>query len=181
VSGNALAETQVFGTLAGKSAAHFAGGRGIPETAGAAAAVEEVKEANRIWRTAKSPGVRPFQVRERLRETMWQTCGVERAAEALKQGRGDLEEIQRDLIPALRAHPGGDETIGSYPQELQDAWEAKMMAGLAELVLASALAREESRGHHNRLDFPETEKEPRHVFVSRKDGLRFGQVKRVSR
>jgi succinate dehydrogenase/fumarate reductase flavoprotein subunit len=112
---------------------------------------------------------------------MWQTCGVERAAEALKQGRGDLEENRRDLIPALRAHPGGDETIRSYPQELRDAWEAKMMAGLAELVLASALAREESRGNHNRLDFPETEKEPRHVFVSRKDGLRFGKVKRVSR
>lgn len=181
VSGNALAETQVFGAIAGGSAAEFAGGRGFSETGSAAAAIEEVREAGRNLRTAKSGGVRPFQIRERLRETMWKTCGVEREAEGLKQGRRDLEILRRDLIPALAVYPGGAEAIRIYPQELQDAWEVKMMAGLADLVLSSALAREESRGHHNRADFPETEKESRHVLVSRKQGVRFGKVKRLPR
>jgi len=181
VSGNALAETQVFGAIAGKSAAEFAGGRRSFEKAGAAAAIEEIREANRKLRTAKTQGVRPFQVRDRLRETMWKTCGIEREAKGLREGMRDLHNIQGDLIPSLTVYPGEDETIRSYPQELQDAWEVKMMAELANLVLSSALAREESRGNHNRLDFPETEKDPRHVFVSRKEGLRFGKVKKVLR
>ena len=84
-------------------------------------------------------------------------------------------------MPTLTVYAGEAESIKGYPQELQEAWEVKMMAGLADLVLSSALAREESRGHHNRTDFPETGKEPRHIFVSRKNGLRFGNVKRGSR
>jgi aspartate oxidase len=52
---------------------------------------------------------------------------------------------------------------------------------LADLVLSAALTREESRGNHNRSDFPETEQETRHIFISQKQGVEFGKVKRVSR
>jgi succinate dehydrogenase/fumarate reductase flavoprotein subunit len=84
-------------------------------------------------------------------------------------------------MPLLSVSAGEAEAIGRYPQELQDAWELKAMIGLADQVLAAALAREESRGNHNRLDFPEPAPEPRHIFISRKRGLEFGRVKRVSR
>jgi succinate dehydrogenase/fumarate reductase flavoprotein subunit len=181
VSGNALAETQVFGAITGASAARFAKERDFPEKGKTAAAGNEVQEECRNLRAPKAGGLRPFQVRRRLREAMWKNCGVEREAEGLRQGRGDLETLRRDLIPALTVYAGKTEPIQSYPLELQDAWEVKMMAGLADLVLSSALTREESRGHHNRTDFPETEKEPRHIFVSRRQGLRFGKVKRAAR
>jgi fumarate reductase (CoM/CoB) subunit A len=181
VSGNALAETQVFGAIAGRSAAEFARGKDVPEAEEAAAAVEEVNEAHRKWRKTKISGVRPFQARERLRQTMWKACGVERMAEGLRQGRGDLETLRRELIPGLTVYPGEGETTKRYPQELQEAWETKMMTELADLVLISAIAREESRGHHNRSDFPEAEKTPRHVLISRKEGVRFGRVKRWGR
>lgn len=178
VSGNALAETQVFGAISGASAAQFAKGRGLSEAGRAAAALGEVREACRNFQMAKAGGLRPFQIRERLQETMWTACGVEREAEGLKRGRGKVESLQRDFMPALSVYAKEAGSIKSYPQELQEAWEVKMMAELADLVLSSALAREESRGHHNRHDFPETAEEPRHAFVSRKQGLRFGKVKR---
>jgi fumarate reductase (CoM/CoB) subunit A len=178
VSGNALAETQVFGAIAGGSAAQFAAGRGFCKTESAAAGIAEAREACRNFQMAKAGGLRPFQIRERLQDTMWKNCGVERMAEGLKQGRADLETLRKDFMPVLSVYAGEAGSIRSYPQELQEAWEVKMMAGLADLVLSSALAREESRGHHNRHDFPETDKEPRHAFVSRKQGLRLGKVKR---
>ena len=89
VSGNALAETQVFGAIAGRGPPSLRRGRGFFGK-GSAAAIEEVREADRNLRMAKRSGARPFQVRERLREVMWKTCGVEREAEGLKQGRGDI-------------------------------------------------------------------------------------------
>jgi len=181
VSGNALAETQVFGAIAGESAARFAAGRGFSGAEKTAAAVAEVREACRNLRVTRADGLRPFQIRERLQETMWQNCGVEREAEGLRRGRADLETLRKDLMPLLSVSAGEAEAIGRYPQELQDAWELKAMIGLADQVLAAALAREESRGNHNRLDFPEPAPEPRHIFISRKRGLEFGRVKRVSR
>ena len=181
VSGNALAETQVFGAIAGGSAARFAEGRGFSGAGKTAAAVEEVREACRNLRAAKAGGIRPFQIRERLQETMWKNCGVEREAEGLKQGRADLETLRKEFMPVLSVSAGEAESIRSYPRELQDAWELKMMIGLADLVLSAALTREESRGNHNRSDFPETEQETRHIFISRKQGVEFGKVKRVSR
>jgi len=181
VSGNALAETQVFGAIAGGSAARFAEGRAFSGAGRTAAAIEEVREACRDLRAAKAGGLRPFQIRERLQGTMWKNCGVEREAEGLKQGRADLETLRKDFVPVLSVYAGEAEAIRSYPRELQDAWELKMMIELADLVLSAALTREESRGNHNRIDFPETEQETRHIFITRKQGLEFGKVKRVSR
>ncbi len=55
-----------------------------------------------------------------------------------------------------------------------------MMVTLAGLVLSSALFRKETRGHHLRTDHPEMEENARHVFLSKKEGLTFGTVKRIS-
>ncbi len=181
VSGNALAETQVFGAIAGGSAARFSRERDFSGKEKIVAAAEEMGEECDIFQAEKAGGLRPHRIRKRLQETMWNHCGVERDAEGLRKGRADLETLQRELMPVLTAQAGKAGSFPSYPQELQDAWEVKMMSGLAGLVLSSALAREESRGHHNRIDFPETAREARHIFLSRKRGLRFGNVKRIAR
>lgn len=181
ISGNALAETQVFGAIAGEAAARFARDRGFSDLRNTASAINEVREAGRNLGAKKPGGLRPFQIRARLQETMWKNCGVEREEEGLKRGREDVQSLQKDLMPALSVYANAPQSIRSYPQELQEAWEAKMMAELADLVLASALMREESRGHHNRLDFPKVDKDPRHIFVSRGRGWRLGKVRRISR
>ena len=45
--------------------------------------------------------------------------------------------------------------IGIYNLELREAIEANLMLDAAELTFGSALFRKESRGHHNRVDYPD--------------------------
>ena len=44
------------------------------------------------------------------------------------------------------------------------------MIELAELVILSALQRKESRGHHFRLDYPQTDSAAQHTSIQMVDG-----------
>ena len=55
--------------------------------------------------------------------------------------------------------------IRRFCYEVQEAYEVRGMVDLAEIVILSALARKESRGHHLRLDYPQTDPVPVHTSV----------------
>jgi succinate dehydrogenase/fumarate reductase flavoprotein subunit len=112
---------------------------------------------------------------------MWKRCGVERESVDLRQGLEEIKQIERDLLPRMSIGSGKSGPVESYPQELMEAWELMRMATLAGQVISSAIARKETRGHHLRADYPETEREARHIFLSREKGLRMGKVKRMTR
>jgi L-aspartate oxidase len=91
---------------------------------------------------AAAAGATPEAATERwiaeLRGLMWQYAGL------LRDGDG-LREAQRRL----------DALIVTMPRGLfRRALEARNLHTVAELVVASALGREESRGAHYRNDFP---------------------------
>ena len=69
--------------------------------------------------------------------------------EALAKGADHLRELQGRL-PKV----GVRDTSRSWNTELVGALEAANMLDIAECMLASALRREESRGAHQRTDFP---------------------------
>ena len=176
ISGNALAETQVFGAKAGSSAAAFAKGRGIP---GTKELMLEMKRAETLLdRLGRRPGrfLRPSQVRKRMQEIMWRRCGVEREADGLRRGMAELAVIEKEDLPAMSAAGSG-----AYPQELLDALEVRMMVPLCRLVLQSAFFREESRGHHMRADYPLSHSEAKHVVLAREREPWAREVKRVGR
>ena len=180
VSGNALAETQVFGALAGQSAAAFAQDRKFPEAGKIRMEIKEVEQECQSFLKSKDQSLRPFRVRRHLQETMWKRCGIERESEGMQQGIEEIKQIERDLLPRVSIFSGKNESAGSYPQELMEAWELKMMVTLAGLVISSAFSREETRGHHLRSDYSETKKEAHHISISKGKGLRRSTVKRVS-
>ena len=180
VSGNALAETQVFGALAGASAAAFARSRKDRQAANVRDETKEMETEGRHFLERKDSSLRPFQILRHLQEIMWKGCGIEREARGLEQGREEVQHIERELLPRLSIFAPETEPGTPYLQELQEAWELKMMVTLAGLVLSSALFRKETRGHHLRTDHPEMEENARHVFLSKKEGLTFGAVKRIS-
>jgi succinate dehydrogenase/fumarate reductase flavoprotein subunit len=168
VSGNALAETQVFGALAGASASGWAKRREVETTPLYAEKLKEHEGLVKAWVRKKEKGIRPHRVREILQGVMWECCGVERDAQGLERGMEKLEEIQREMLPRMTIQEHGPNgSFGAYPQELQEALEARMMAELGKLVLASARFREETRGHHMRADFPSPSGEPRHTLVAK--------------
>jgi len=175
ISGNSLTETQVFGAIAGSSAAAFAKERNLPGPMKPRAEMEEVLSSLHRLTLARGHALRPHKFRERLQKTMWEKCGLERDAEGLRQGKSEVEELIREALTEMTV--AGH--MGPYPQEIQEALEVKMMLSLASLVLDSAFFREETRGHHIRTDYPSTSDDPRHIFLIKGKGLWKGEVERV--
>jgi succinate dehydrogenase/fumarate reductase flavoprotein subunit len=124
---------------------------------------------------SRSRSPRPYQLRQRLQNIMWERCGVERDAEGLKRGKAEVDELSREALAGM-AVAGA---CGPYPQEMQEALEVKMMLSLASLVLDSAFFRKETRGHHMRTDYPSSLDVPKHTYLAKGQRLWEGEVARM--
>jgi fumarate reductase flavoprotein subunit len=145
LGGNGVAESTVFGGLAGDAMAAFVAGRPAPRPEPAA------------WRSTVealgAPRGRPagpglYDLLAELREVMWEGAGVVRDAASLRGALGAIDRIERAL-----------DTVGvSGDPALNTAWQdwlsVRNQALAARLIAASALERRESRGAHFRRDFP---------------------------
>jgi fumarate reductase (CoM/CoB) subunit A len=97
---------------------------------------------------------------------MWQHCGPVRDGEGLALAQRLLDELAEGWTPRLAAWGGS-----SYVYELGEAFEVRNMVRLAAMVVAAAAARRESRGHHFRSDYPESDPAwQRHTLVRRDAG-----------
>jgi succinate dehydrogenase/fumarate reductase flavoprotein subunit len=135
---NALAETIVFGALAGENAARHA----LATTAPALPREEADEEAARLAAGRTRPeGL--STTRTRLREILWRAAGPVRGKEGLEDGLGALSTLQQVARVGV-----GD------PAERWPALEFENMLIVGEMILRSALIRTESRGAHYRVDFP---------------------------
>jgi L-aspartate oxidase len=76
------------------------------------------------------------RVLKELQQRMWQEAGLLRDAAGLSAMQGELESLRR--VPAAE----------------RSSLELGNLHTVAELIVLSALAREESRGAHYRNDFP---------------------------
>ncbi len=164
-SGNALAETQVFGRRAGIRAAAYAA-----EAARRPLAEAELKEeSERItgFLDERQDSLRPIELKRKIKAIMHEYVHHHRDAAGLNTAINRLRELREKDAPRLQAV--GSKRIYNY--EWEEALEAANMINLAELVAASALARQESRGHHWRSDFPAMRREwEKHTIARRKDG-----------
>jgi fumarate reductase (CoM/CoB) subunit A len=175
ISGNSLTETQVFGAIAGSSAAAFAKERGMPASTKVPMEMEEVLNLIHSFSFPRSHSLRPHQFRQRLQNIMWERCGLERDGGGLQRGKADLERLTKDALTEMTVV----KTTGPYPQEIQEAMEVRIMLALASLVLDSAFSRRETRGHHMRRDYPSSGDDPKHIFLNKRQGLWEGEVERV--
>jgi succinate dehydrogenase/fumarate reductase flavoprotein subunit len=154
LSGNAITEALVFGERAGHTAAEHvaARGRSRRDVTAPRAAVDEL----RILReSATFAGPAPVTLQAELQALMWANVGPFRTCEALAAARARIASLSTDAFPGLRV-PARD----AFDLDLQDWYELKAMLVVADAVTAAALAREESRGAHQRLDYPGTEPGP---------------------
>jgi len=85
-----------------------------------------------------------------LRDLMWKYAGLLRDAEGLRQAQRGLDALAVTM------------PRGMYRRAL----EARNLHGIAKLIVASAMEREESRGAHYRNDFPEKSAEARHSVMA---------------
>jgi succinate dehydrogenase flavoprotein subunit len=147
LSGNAITEALVFGRRAGRSAAERAAGSATqpfrPEAARAALGLMAASET--------SEGPNTAEMITALQAAMADDVGPLRDAARLRRALARID----GLAAALGARPFGAPT--AFDLRRLEWFDLRNMLLVARAVAATALAREESRGAHQREDFPATE------------------------
>jgi len=146
LGGNGVAESIVFGALAGDAMV-----RHLPSTAAQPAMAEARQAAARL--DPRDGDTNPFALRRDLGSVAWDCLGIVRSAASLAKAATELDRIAEHLetvaVPAERA---GDAI-------LQERMNIDNLVTVARMIQASAMLREESRGSHYRDDFPRTSAE----------------------
>ena len=148
---NSLTELLVFGGVAGHAAAEFATNN--PDLDEAALELQGTDEQQRIARDFinKQGGTeRIATLRKEMHETMEEGAGIYRTDAALRTTSEKLVELRERFANLLIE----DRSL-TFNTELTSALELDFMLDLALAVTESGLARTESRGSHQRTDYPE--------------------------
>ena len=132
LASNSLLEGLVYGQHAGS---------------GASAAAEQIRDDFRALPlenpSRQTPG-EPLDlqdIRNSLKALMWRAAGVRRNRELLEEAADSIDTWRKYVL------------VRQFDQ--QDGWELQNMLTVARVMVAAALAREESRGTHLRTDFRE--------------------------
>jgi fumarate reductase flavoprotein subunit len=158
---NSLPECLVFGARAGRVAAEFASAAKDPPPSMAAQARDE---ANRLEALFGSSTESVADIRDQMQSTMEDAAGIYRTGPGITKGSERLAELQ-DRMGRVRV----SDRSHTFNTELLAALELQNLLDTAETMLHSALRREESRGAHQRTDFPQRDDEKflTHVLVHR--------------
>jgi succinate dehydrogenase / fumarate reductase flavoprotein subunit len=144
LSGNAITESFVFGRRAGRSAAERATLARMQMFQPAAAR----EPVDLLTPDTAAKDLNTAAMIETLQATMADDVGPFRTQEKLVRALGVIGE----LTGALGAHPGGDG--GAFDMQRLDWFDLRNMLVVAQSVAQAALRRTESRGAHQREDFP---------------------------
>ena len=145
---NSLPELLVFGARAGRVAADYAATAPEP---GRHAQAQLRDEQRRLETERVQPGGREriADLRQEMQTAMEASAGIYRTGASLVRGVDALRGLQgraRDLRVEDESRTFNTERIA--------ALELSFMLDIAETIVASALQRQESRGAHQRTDFP---------------------------
>ncbi|MFI5627425.1 FAD-dependent oxidoreductase [Nocardioides sp. NPDC051685] len=146
LGGNSLIELLVYGRIVGAVAARYSRNLGAQQRS-AAATEEARREIDELLASEGPENVRALQ--RTLRNTMTEYAGVVRDECGLTAGLAELDELE-GRMRNVGVHP---DTAGF--QDLAHAFDLEAAVLAARATLESALERRESRGCHNRSDYPE--------------------------
>jgi fumarate reductase (CoM/CoB) subunit A len=152
IGGSALSASLVFGRRAGRAAAaEVAQSSGTPAQVDIPADTAE-QVAALIARTGGPPQA---DVRLRCRMLSHEKLGPIREAESCQAALDEFGDIIADEIPRMRLSDEARNSDRVRGQELESALSVWNLALLGRLLATVALARQESRGAHYRLDYPD--------------------------
>ncbi len=146
---NSLPELLVFGARAGRAAAAYASEQPAPGSAAAAQALDEQKRLEEQLLRKTGGKERIATLREEMQKTMEASAGIYRTEASLVQGAEKLQGLQERF-----ANVALDDHSRTFNTELIAALELSFMLDVADAIVGSALHRTESRGAHQRTDFP---------------------------
>ena len=147
LGGNGVANSTVFGGIAGDAIAKWVPKKGVfhePDLDAAKAAI--------------SAALYPFQIedghmpdiRKKLYEVMWEDAGILRDAESLARARVAVDELHSELM-----RTGVADESRAYNLSWHDWLNLESQIIISKAVIEAAVVRKDSRGAHFREDFPE--------------------------
>ncbi len=145
---NSLTECLVFGARAGKAAAEHAS---LGLEVNPRVMAQKTDEHRRLEHDLlnKKGRERLAGLRDEMQKSMEQSAGIYRNGESLRQGMGEIRRLQeRYADVAIEDHSR------TFNTERIAALELACMLDVAEAIVTAATRREESRGAHQRTDFP---------------------------
>jgi len=147
---NSLPEILVFGARAGKVAAEYASG--VPDNVSLPILRQAEDERRRLEQDflRKTGGKeRVATIREAMQKAVEDGAGIYRTEKSLRAAQATLAELQ-----GRARNVSIDDHSRTFNTELLSALELTCMLDVAETMVHSALHRTESRGAHQRTDFP---------------------------
>jgi fumarate reductase flavoprotein subunit len=146
LGGNGVANSTVFGAVAGDSMAAWV----LKNPA-----FRDPADLDEAVARCETPFSRPRgnieAIREQLYDTMWQRVGIIRERAGLGQALAELDAMDAELE---RSGIGGSER--AFNLTWHDWLNLKSLVAVSRAIARTALAREDSRGAHYREDFPQT-------------------------
>ena len=146
LGGNGVANSTVFGGIAGETMAQWVSTQELHECN-----TDEVAASIRLHEEPLKKEAGDIEsIRDALAECMWDDVGISRTKESLIRARKRLQDLASQLKQM---------GVGNIQREYSNTWQDWM--NLQNLILVSqavteaALSRENSRGAHYRDDFPE--------------------------
>lgn len=167
LGGNSLLELVVFGKLAGENAAFYA--KNFDKK------IDIIRQKsifeNRIAEIKKFTNeVNFYEKYALLGKLFYEHVGIKREKKALQALLSELRDM-KNFLPKMGV---GDKTK-EYNTNLIEFLEFKNILELGELILISAISRDESRGAHYRVDFPslDDKKFKAHTVISRDGAISY--------
>ena len=146
---NSLAECLVFGARAGRAAAEYASRQPAANGAALAQAADEERRLKTEFLDKTGGRERIATIRTEMQASIENSAGIYREQASLAEGLHKMLELQerfKDINLDDRSH--------TFNTELESALELGFMLDVAQSIVTSALHRTESRGAHQRTDFP---------------------------
>ena len=149
---SAMTDIFVFGRIAGNQAARVvrSNGSGSISKGLTEKAIQLELEVRKIMTGATKAPLRPSTIRARVEEIMFRHVGFGRDKDGLEQALSELGRIKAEDLP--RARPSSNSP--RFNIDLLQTLELANMIDIGQAVAGAALERTETRGCHNRLDFP---------------------------
>src|SRR6516165_2011292 len=146
---NSLPECLVFGARAGKAAAEFCLEHEAPHDRVLTQARDERQRLEKQFLHKSGGKERIATIRTEMQKAVETSAGIYREEKLLTEATGTLGELQHRFGNVML-----DDRSHTFNTELQSALELGFMLDVAESMVQCALHRTESRGAHQRMDYP---------------------------
>ncbi len=171
LAGNAYAETQVFGKLAGLGTCNYA-----EKMESYIPPLNDIEELflSSLSFLGKGGDYRAWKLKKKIQESMWRGMGLIRNEKSIQNTLKGIQTIRKEELPQLLMP-----RTKLYNLDLIESLEVKNMLDVAEIAACSALHRKESRGTHYREDFPHMDNHRwlRHTIIKFSNGsLNVGNI-----